>query len=184
MNGDVQNEGQLSHGEIDAFFGVGNARKNVNLSIPNFNITEKLLKMVPDVGEKVWYDYQPNGNIDLTIKYESNHDKSIIDYSAKASCKGIKVSNPYIPYNISNVVGIVEMDGEEYLSEETMSGYLLNGPKINLTMLDGVIDLKSKNKRFAISIPNLDMTEEMVKCIPKKGEDIWARYKPMGQVGF
>ena len=49
MNGDVQNEGQQSHGEIDAFFGVGNAMKSVNLSIPNFNITEKLLKMVPDV---------------------------------------------------------------------------------------------------------------------------------------
>jgi hypothetical protein len=183
MNGDIQNEGQLSHGEVDAFFDVGSAKKSVNLSIPNFNITEKLLKMVPDVGEKVWHDFQPKGNIDLTIKYESNRDKSIIDYSAKALCKGIKVSNPYIPYDISNVVGILEMDGKNiYL--KNMSGYLLNGPKINLTMLDGVIDLKSKNKRFTISIPNLDLTEEIVKCIPKKGEDIWARYKPTGQVDF
>jgi hypothetical protein len=183
MNGDIQNEGQLSHGEVDAFFDVGSAKKSVNLSIPNFNITEKLLKMVPDVGEKVWHDFQPKGNIDLTIKYESNRDKSIIDYSAKALCKGIKVSNPYIPYDISNVVGILEMDGKNiYL--KNMSGYLLNGPKINLTMLDGVIDLKSKNKRFTISIPNLDLTEEIVKCIPKKGKDIWARYKPTGQVDF
>jgi hypothetical protein len=183
MNGDIQNEGQLSHGEVDAFFDVGSAKKSVNLSIPNFNITEKLLKMVPDVGEKVWHDFQPKGNIDLTIKYESNRDKSIIDYSAKALCKGIKVSNPYIPYDISNVVGILEMDGKNiYL--KNMSGYLLNGPKINLTMLDGVIDLKSKNKRFTISVPNLDLTEEIVKCIPKKGKDIWARYKPTGQVDF
>ncbi len=183
MKGDVQNEGQQSQGGVDAFFGIGNARKSVNLSIPNFSITEKLLKMVPDVGEKVWHDYQPKGNIDLTIKYESNRDKSVVDYSAKASCKGIKVSNPYLPYDISNVVGILEMDGKDiYL--RNMSGYLLNDSKTNLTMLDGMIDLNNKNKRFTISIPNLDMTEEIVKCIPKKGEDIWARYKPTGQVDF
>ncbi len=181
MNGDIQNEGQKSHGEVDAFFGVGNARKSVNLSIPNFNITEKLLKMVPDVGEKVWHDYQPKGNIDLTIKYESNRDKSVIDYSAKASCKGIKVSNPFVPYDVSNVVGIIEMDGSKiYL--KNMSGYLLNGPNLNLTMLNGMINLKNKHNRFTISIPNLNMTEKMVKSIPKKGEDIWARYKPTGQV--
>ncbi len=183
MKGEVQNEGQLSHGEIDAFFGVGNDRKSINLSIPNFNITEKLLKMVPDIGEQVWHDYQPNGNIDLTVRYESNKDKSIVDYTSKASCKGIKVSNPYIPYDVSNVVGIVEMDGNNiYL--KNMSGYLLNGPKINLTLLDGMINLKKKNMRFTISIPDLDMTEEIVKCIPNKGEGIWARYKPTGQVDF
>ncbi|MCP4269103.1 MAG: hypothetical protein GY777_26625, partial [Candidatus Brocadiaceae bacterium] len=93
------------------------------------------------------------------------------------------VSNPYLPYDISNIVGILEMDDENiYL--KNMSGYLLNGPKINLTMLDGVIGLKSKNKRFTISIPNLDLTEEMVKCVPRKGEEIWDRYKPTGQVDF
>lgn len=183
IKGDVQNEGQQSHGEIDAFFGIGNDMKNINLSIPNFNITEKLLKMVPDIGEKVWHDYQPKGNIDLTIKYESNQDKSVIDYSAKVLCKGIKVSNPYIPYDVSNVVGILEMDGKNiYL--KNMSGYLLNGPKINRTMLDGIINLKNQTKRFTISIPNMDMTQEIVKCIPGKGEDIWARYKPTGQVDF
>jgi hypothetical protein len=183
MSGNVQNEGQQSHGEIDAFFAVGNAMKSVNLSIPNFNITEKLLKMVPDVGEMVWRDYKPEGNIDLTIKYECSQDKSVIDYSAKASCKGIKVSNPYVPYDISNIVGILESDGTN-LYLKNMSGYLLNGPKINRTMLDGVINLENKKNRFTISIPNLDMTEELVKCIPKKGEDIWARYKPTGQVDF
>ena len=51
-------------------------------------------------------------------------------------------------------------------------------------MFNGVINLKNKNNRFTISIPDLDMTEEIVKCIPKKGEDIWSRYKPTGQVDF
>ena len=90
MKGDVQNEGQQTHGEIDAFFAVGNARKSVNLNIPNFNLTETLIKMIPDIGEKVWKDHRPEGNIDLTIKYESNEDKSIVDYSAEVICKGIK----------------------------------------------------------------------------------------------
>ena len=183
MKGEVQNEGKQSHGEIDSFFGVGNAKKSINLSIPNFNITETLLKMIPDVGEKVWKDYRPEGNIDLTIKYESNEDKSVTDYSAKASCKGITAKNPFIPYDISNIIGLIENDGKNiYL--KNMSGYLLNGPKINHSMIDGVINLKSKEKRFIVSIPNLDLREEIVKSIPKRGEGIWSRYKPTGQVDF
>jgi len=53
IEGDVQNEERQSHGEIDAFFGIGSSKKRVNLNIPNFNITKKLMKMIPD-GEKVW----------------------------------------------------------------------------------------------------------------------------------
>ncbi len=183
MKGDLQNEGQQTHGEIDAFFAVGDARKSVNLNIPNFNITETLMKMIPDVGEKVWNDHHPKGNIDLTIKYESNEDKSVTDYSAKASCKGITAENPFIPYDISNIIGLIENDGKNiYL--KNMSGYLQNGQKTNHCMIDGVISTKSKEKRFIVSIPNLDLREEVVKSIPKKGEDIWSRYKPTGQVDF
>jgi hypothetical protein len=183
MKGDIQNEGKQSYGEIDAFFGLGNARKSVNLNVPNFNITETLLKMIPDVGEKVWKDYRPEGNIDLTIKYESNEDASVIDYSAEAICKGIKARHPIIPYDLSNIAGLIKNDGKNiYL--KNMSGYLLNGSRINRTMFDGVIDLESKEKRFTVSIPNLDLTEEIVKNIPEKGEEIWHRYKPAGQVDF
>ncbi|GAX60336.1 uncharacterized protein SCALIN_C10_0096 [Candidatus Scalindua japonica] len=183
IKGDIQNEGQQTNGEIDAFFDAGNARKNIKLNIPDFNITETLLKMVPDVGEKVWNDYHPSGNIDLTINYRSNEDNSISDYSVKASCKGIEAKNPFLPYDLSNIIGLMEMDGKNiYL--KNMSGYLLNGPKINHSTIDGVINLKSKEKRFTVSIPNLDMTENLVKSIPKKGEAIWFRYKPTGQVDF
>ena len=167
MKGDIQNEGKQSYGEIDAFFGLGNAKKIVNLNVPNFNITETLLKMIPDVGEKVWKDYRPEGNIDLTIKYESNEDASVIDYSAEAICKGIKARHPNIPYDLSNIVGLIRNDGKNiYL--KNMSGYLLSGTKTNRTMFDGVIDLESKEKRFTVSIPNLDLTEDIVKNIPKK----------------
>ena len=180
IEGDVQNEGRQSHGEIDAFFGVGNAKKRINLNIPNFNITKKLMKMIPD-GEKVWDDYKPEGNVDLTIKYESNEDKSVTDYSAQAICNGIKAKHPSFPYGISNIIGLLKMDGEKiYLNN--MSGYLQNGPHTNLTMFDGMVNLKSKEKRFAISIPNLDLTEEIIKSIPKKGEEIWSQNKPTGQV--
>ncbi len=183
MKGDVQNEGQQSNGEIDAYFGVGNSKKSININIPSFNITETLMKMIPGVGEKAWKNYSPEGNIDLKIKYESNEDKSVTDYSAEAVCKGIKARHPSFPYDITNIVGLLEMDGEN-IYFKNMSGYLLSGPKINLTMLDGVVNLKSKEKRFTISMPNLDLTEEMVKSIPKKGENIWSRYKPTGQVDF
>lgn len=183
MKGDIQNEGKQSYGEIDAFFGLGNEKISVNLNVPNFNITETLMKMIPDVGEKVWEDYRPEGNIDLTIKYESNEDASVIDYSAEAICKGITARHPNIPYALSNIVGLIKNDGKNiYL--KNMSGYLLNGPRSNRTMFDGVIDLESKEKRFTISIPNLDLTEEIVKNIPKKGEDIWSGYKPAGQIDF
>lgn len=183
MKGDIQNEGKQSYGEIDAFFGLGNEKISVNLNVPNFNITETLMKMIPDVGEKVWEDYRPEGYIDLTIKYESNEDASVIDYSAEAICKGITARHPNIPYALSNIVGLIKNDGKNiYL--KNMSGYLLNGHRSNRTMFDGVIDLESKEKRFTISIPNLYLTEEIVKNIPKKGEDIWYGYKPAGQIDF
>ncbi|MFV1974174.1 MAG: AsmA-like C-terminal region-containing protein [Candidatus Scalindua sp.] len=180
VEGDVQNEGGQSHGEIDAFFGVGNAKKRINLNIPGFNITKKLMKMIHD-GEKVWNDYKPEGNIDLTIEYESNEDKSVTDYSAQALCNGIKARHPSFPYDISNIFGLIKMDGEKiYL--KNMSGYLLNKPNINLTTFDGIVNLKNKEKQFTISIPNLDLTEEIIKSIPKKGEEIWSQNKPTGQV--
>ena len=180
IEGDVQNEERQSHGEIDAFFGIGNSKKRVNLNIPNFNITKKLMKMVPD-GEKVWDGYKPEGNIDLTIKYESNEDKSVTEYSAQAICNGIKARHPSFPYDISNIIGLIKMDGEKiYL--KNMSGYLQNGPHTNLTTFDGMVNLKSKEKRFAISIPNLDLTEEIITSIPKKGKEIWSQNKPTGQV--
>ncbi len=181
MKGDVQNEGQESPGEVDAFFGVGNSRKKIELNIPNFNITEKLMKMIPGIGEKAWIDYDPKGNIDVTIKYESNEDKSVTDYSVEAICKGIEAKPPYIPYRLSNIVGLIKMDGDNVYFKN-MSGYLLNGSKTNRTMFDGVIDLKSREKRFTISIPNLNLTEEIIKSIPERGEDIWSKNKPTGQV--
>jgi hypothetical protein len=183
VKGDVQNEGQQTHGEIDAFIGVGNARKRINLSVPNFNITEKLLKMIPDIGEKVWSDYHPEGNIDLAIKYESNDDNSIVDYSAEAICKGIKSRYPNTSYELSNIVGFIKNDGKK-IYFKNMSGYLLNRSKMNRAILDGEMHLKSKEKRFTVSIPNLDLTEDIVKSIPKKGEAIWSKYKPTGQVDF
>ncbi|MBO1222934.1 MAG: AsmA-like C-terminal domain-containing protein [Candidatus Scalindua sediminis] len=181
MKGNVQNEGQESPGEVDAFFCVGNSRKKIEINIPNFNITEKLMKMIPDIGEKAWIDYDPKGNIDVTIKYESNEDKSVIDYSVEAICKGIEAKPPYIPYRLSNIVGLIKMDGDNVYFKN-MSGYLLNGSRTNRTMFDGVIDLKSKEKRFTISIPNLNLTEEIIKSIPERGEDIWSKNKPTGQV--
>lgn len=183
MKGDVQNEGQQSQGEIDAFFGAGSARKSINLTIPNFNITKTLLKMIPDVGENVWNDYKPEGNIDLTIKYESNEDKSVIDYSSEAICKGIKASHPDLSCDLSNITGLIKNDGNN-IYFKNMSGYLLNGSKVNRTIFDGMMDLKSKEKRFTISIPNLDLTEGMIKSIPKKGEEIWSQNKPKGQVAL
>ncbi len=180
IEGDVQNGGRQSHGEIDAFFGIGNAKKRINLNIPNFNITKKLMKMITD-GEKIWDDYKPEGNIDLTIKYESNEDNSVTGYSARAICNAFKGRHPSFPYDISNIFGLLKMDGEKiYL--QNMSGYLQNGAHTNLVTFDGIVNIKSKEKRFTISIPNLDLTEELVKSIPKKGEEIWSQNKPTGQV--
>ena len=183
IRGNVENEGLQTHGEIDAFFGVGNARKRVNLNVPNFNITETFFKMIPDVGEKVWNDYHPTGNIDLTIKYESNEDESIVDYSAEAICKGIKARHPILPYDLTGIVGLIRNDGKS-ICLKNMSGYLLNRSKKNRAIFDGEMDLKSKEKKFTVSIPNLDLTEDIVKSIPKKGEAIWSKYKPTGQVDF
>ncbi len=180
LEGDVQNEGKQSHGEIDAFFGIGSAKKRVNLNIPNFNITKKLMNMVPD-GEKVWDSYKPEGNVDLAIKYESNEDKSVTDYSAQVICNGIKARHPSAPYGMSNIIGLLKMDGEK-IYFKNMSGYLQNGPHINLATFDGMVNLKNREKEFTVSIPNLDLTEEIIKGIPKKGEEIWSQNKPTGQV--
>ncbi len=180
MKGNVQNDGRESPGEVDAFFGVGNSRKKIEINIPNFNITEKLMKMIPD-GEKVWVNYNPKGNIDLKIKYESNEDKSVTDYSVEAICKGIEAKPPYIPYRLSNIVGLLEMDRDN-IYFKNMSGYLLSGPETNRTMFDGVIDLKNNVKKFTVSIPNLNLTEKVIKSIPERGEDIWSKNKPTGQV--
>lgn len=181
LKGNVQNDGQEPLGEMDAYFGVGNAKKKIDINIPNSKITEKLLKMIPGIGEKVRVNYDPQGNIDINISYESNEDKSISGYSVKAMCKGIDVKYPDFPYRISNVVGLIEMDGENVYFKN-MSGFLLDKAKMNHAILDGKINLKSQEKKFTISIRNLDLTEDIVKSIPERGEDLWSKYKPTGYV--
>lgn len=181
LKGNIQNEGQEPPGEIDAFFGRGNAKKNIKLNVSNLNITKKLMKVIPGIGEEFWTKYSPKGNVDLSLNYESNEDKSVYKYSTEAICKGIEVTPPKIPYRLSNIVGRIVMDGEN-IYFENMSGNLLNGAKTNRVTFDGTINPKSNEKRFAVSIPNLVVTEEMIKSIPKKGEDIWSKYRPSGQI--
>ena len=181
LKGNVQNEGQEAPGEIDAFFGMGNAKKNINIRVSNFNITEKLMKMFPGIGDKVWVDYNPKGNIDVNITYESNEDKSVTDYSVKAISKDIEARYPNTPYPVSNIVGLIEID-KENVYFKNMSGNLLNGNKINRTTFDGMMDMVNRETKFTVSIPNLDLTEGIIKCIPERGEDIWSKYKPQGQV--
>ena len=130
-----------------AFFGIGNSRKKIEINIPNFNITEKLMKMIPDIGEKVWVNYNPKGNIDMVITYESNEDKSITNYSVEAICKGIEATPPYIPSRLSNIAGLIKMDGDN-IYFENMNGNLFSGDKVNRCMFDGVIDLKNKVKKL------------------------------------
>ncbi|MFQ5965092.1 MAG: AsmA-like C-terminal domain-containing protein [Candidatus Scalinduaceae bacterium] len=181
LKGSIQNEGQEPSGEIDAFFDKRNAIKNIKLNISNINITKTFMNLIPDLGEKIWIDYKPKGNIDMNLTYESNKDKSATIFSIEAICKGISVKPPYIPYELSNIVGIIEMDGEN-IYFKNMNGNLLNGHKASRTTFDGIVNVKTKEKRFTVSIPNLDLTEEIIKSIPEKGEDIWSENKPTGQV--
>lgn len=183
LKGNVQNEGQEPLGEIDAFFGTGNAEKNIKLRISDINVTETLMKIIPNSGEKFWADYGPKGNIDMSLTYKSNEDKSETAYTIEAICKGVEAKLPNYPFRMSNIAGLIKTDGENVYFEN-MSGNLLNETKSNHTTFNGVVDLKSNESKFTVSIPNLDLTEKLIKSIPEKGEDIWSKYKPAGQVNL
>lgn len=182
LKGDIQNEGRVSKGEIDAFFSIGNSRKHVKINISNFDITKKLTEMVPGIGEGIWEDYKPEGKLDVDITYKSNKDKSVTDYSIEAICKGVEVSYPAVPFRLRDITGLIQLD-KENIYFRNINGNFLNGDRINRTTFDGVLNLKNKEKQFTVSIPNLNLTEEIFKCIPEgKGDEIWSNYRPGGKV--
>ncbi|MDR4497454.1 MAG: AsmA-like C-terminal domain-containing protein [Candidatus Scalindua sp.] len=181
LKGNVQNEDYESLGEIDAFIGVGNAQKKIDINIPNSKITEKLLKMIPEVGEQVLEKYDPKGDIELSLTYESNADQSVKDYTVKVMCKGVDAKYPNFPYRLTNIVGFLEMDGQNVYFKD-INGSFFDEEKINHFTLEGDINLKSQEKRFNLTVPNLNLTEQIIKFIPNKGEEIWSNNKPSGQV--
>ena len=181
LKGNIQNEGQEPLGEIDAFFSRGSGKKNIKLKISDINITESLVNIIPDLGKKIWNDYAPQGKIDISLNYEGNEDKSKTAYSVEAMCKGVEAKFPNFPFRMSNIIGFLKMDGDN-VHFKNMSGNLLNGTKSNHATFDGVVNLKSKESRFTVSIPDLDLTEELIKGIPGMGEEMWSKYRPKGQV--
>ncbi|MDR4506086.1 MAG: AsmA-like C-terminal region-containing protein [Candidatus Scalindua sp.] len=181
LKGSVQNEIHESLGEVDAYIGIGNARKRIDINIPNLKITEKLLKMIPDRGEEIRVKYDPKGEIDLRLTYESNEDKSMTGFSVKAMCRGVEANYPNFPYRLSHIFGQLEMNGENVYFRD-VSGSFFDEERVNHFALEGEMNLESQKKRFTLSAPNLNLTEQIIKFIPNKGEEIWEKNKPEGQV--
>ncbi len=181
LKGRLQNEMYESLGEVDAYIGVGSSRKKIDINIPNSKITEKLLKMIPNIGEEILEKYDPKGDIDLSLTYESNEDKSRSGLSVKVMCKGIEASYPNFPYRLSNIVGLLEMNGQNVYFKN-VTGSFFDEERMNHFTLEGEMNMESQEKRFTLSIPNLNLTEQIIKFIPNKGEEIWLNNKPKGQV--
>lgn len=181
LKGRVQNEMHESLGEVDAYIGIGNARKRIDINIPNSKITEKLLKMIPNIGEEIRVKYDPKGEIDLRLTYESNEDKSMTGLSVEVMCRGVEANYPEFPYRLSNIFGQLEMSGEN-IYFKNVTGSFFDEEGMNHFTLEGAMNLESQKKRFTLSVPNLNLTEQIIKFIPNKGEEIWEKNKPKGQV--
>ncbi|GJQ59971.1 MAG: hypothetical protein D8M57_14150 [Candidatus Scalindua sp. AMX11] len=181
LKGSLQNEKYASLGEVDAYIGIGNSRKKIDINIPNSKITEKLLKMIPNIGEEIWVKYDPKGDIDLNLTYESNEDNSVSGFSVKVMCKGIEANYPNFPYRLSNIVGLLEMNGENVYFKN-ITGSFFDEERMNHFTLNGEMNSESQEKRFNLSVPNLNLTEQIIKFIPNKGEEIWLKNKPKGEV--
>ena len=50
--------------------------------------------------------------------------------------------------------------------------------------MNGVYDLKDDRKIFNLHVPNLSITESLLKALPTKGigEKLWTNLKPTGKV--
>ncbi|MBM4066073.1 MAG: hypothetical protein FJ266_10620 [Planctomycetes bacterium] len=171
-----------SQAEFRGEFDLYGAKKTFVMTIPNLLLNQEFLTNIPDFGEQVWSKIRPTGLVDLTYQYNVGEKEESSCFLA-VNCKDLEINPLNFPLSISHVNGQVKLCNNIILFTDT-GGFIQCGGQSIFTELNGVYDIKNDRKIFNLHIPNLSITESLLKNLPTKGigEKLWTNLKPSGKV--
>src|SRR3989304_699921 len=171
-----------SQAEFKGEFDLYGTKKTFVMTIPNLLVNQEFLRNIPDFGEQVWSKIRPTGLVDLTYQYNEGEKQESSCFLA-VNCKDLEINPVDFPLPISHVNGQFKLCNNIILFTDT-GGFIQCGGQSIFTELNGVYDIKNDRKIFNLHIPNLSITEALLKDLPTRGigEKLWANLKPTGKV--
>ena len=171
-----------SQAEFKGEFDLYGTKKTFVMTIPNLLVNQEFLRNIPDFGEQVWSKIRPTGLVDLTYQYNEGEKQESSCFLA-VNCKDLEINPMDFPLPISHVNGQFKLCNNIILFTDT-GGFIQCGGQSIFTELNGVYDIKNDRKIFNLHIPNLSITESLLKDLPTKGigEKLWTNLKPTGKV--
>src|SRR3990167_9036010 len=171
-----------SQAEFKGEFDLYGTKKTFVMTIPNLLVNQEFLTNIPDFGEQVWSKIRPTGLVDLTYQYNVGEKQESSCFLA-VNCKDLEINPLDFPLPISHVNGQFKLCNNIILFTDT-AGFIQCGGQSIFTELNGIYDLKNDRKIFNLHVPNLSITESLLKDLPTRGigEKLWTTLKPTGKV--
>lgn len=150
----------------------------LRVDVSNLNGNEGLVRMIPEVGDKIWTDYKPTGRADVNATCIAKDGKIKLD-NLTINVRDASAVYVRLPLPVSSITGALELYGGNLFIKK-LHGRLVDGQSASLD-LQGRINLKGTDGVLNINISNLNVTEKIVKAIPSFGQRIWSEYMPEGR---
>lgn len=181
--GYINSGNNMSQAEFRGEFDLYGTKKTFVMSIPNLFVNQELLQNVPipEFGEQIWTKIRPTGLVDLNLQYNEGENKKHCCLLA-VYCKDVEINPQAFPLPVSHVNGQFKLCNDIMLFTDT-SGFIQCGGQAIFTKMDGIYDLKNERKIFNLHIPNLSITESLLRNLPAKGigDKLWTSLKPSGR---
>lgn len=169
--------GQTSLKEVNGIF---------NINVSNINVTEKIVKMIPSLGDNIWSEYGPEGRCDAAVTCNVKDKK--VNYEAIIDLRDMKLLGDRLPFPIVGVNGRIEYS-ENNLYLRDLNGYVVTGMLTNDKRLstahfdlDGTVGITASSGLLTFETTNLAVGEPLVRNIPVIGEGLWETIQPRGRV--
>lgn len=171
-----------SQAELKGEFDLYGSRKNFVITIPNLLVNQEFLKNIPQFGEQVWQKIKPTGYVDLVFQYNEPDGQEGCSFLV-VDCKGLEINPSDFPFPVKYVNGQFKLCNTMILFKNT-NGFVQCGDQSVFTEMNGIYDMKSGRKIFSMHVPDLLITESLLKNLPEKeiGEKLWTHLNPEGKV--
>lgn len=165
---------------IDGSYTMHPESVHMQLEAAGFPVTERSIREIPKVGDKVWEALHPGGFADLSLSIEDLPGKEIEPtFKAIAHLRDASLDVAKLPFKLKDLVGTVEID-EERVKLRDMRGVIAQEGRTPQIAVRGVFDVKGHPREVTVEVTNLYMEEKLVRAIPELGDALWEMFHPTG----
>jgi hypothetical protein len=165
---------------IDGSYTMHPESVHMQLEATGFPVTERSIREIPKVGDKVWEALRPGGFGDLSLSVEDLPGKEIKPtFKAVVDLRDASLDARKLPFKLKKLVGRVEID-EERVKLRDMRGVIQQEGRTPQIAVRGVFDVKGDPLDVTVEVTNLYMNEKLVRAIPDMGDALWTMFHPTG----